>query len=207
MNFFNPTTAYKELRLLELIEKDAFITQKTMSEQIDAAPSMVNVYIERLEAQDFLKRNYQSLKSVSYHITAQGLKHKQLLLIRYMKQLMDLYQVGEASVLGFLFAVQERKVKNVLLYGAGEVAEIMIKIIRFNGELHLNIVGIVDDDPNKVNTSVHGVMVYTNEALRTIAHDVVVITTYTYEQDILAKLKQLNYPAKQIVRFFELVPS
>ena len=72
MKFFSPTTELKELLLLQHIESNPDTTQKEIARVIDGAPSMVNVYIDNLEKQNYMVRDYQSAKIVYYNITQIG---------------------------------------------------------------------------------------------------------------------------------------
>ena len=56
MKFFRPTSELKELLLLQHIEKKSDTTQKEIAKEIDGAPSMVNVYIDNLEKQNYMVR-------------------------------------------------------------------------------------------------------------------------------------------------------
>ena len=44
--FFKPTMLYKEFMILNLIEKDSSITQRTMGKMIGIAVSMINNHLD-----------------------------------------------------------------------------------------------------------------------------------------------------------------
>ena len=48
-SFYRPTQLYKELVLLELMEKEENITQRKMSEVLNCSVAMTNNYINALE--------------------------------------------------------------------------------------------------------------------------------------------------------------
>lgn len=157
MKFFNPTIVYKELILLQEIEKNPSITQKELGSIIGgAAPSMVNVYIKELEEEKYLKREYISTKTVNYKITPEGIKRKNYLLIVYMRELLGLYHLAKNNVEEFLSKVEEKGYKNLLLYGAGEVAETIIGVIRDRENSTLNILAVIDDDKEKQGKEILG---------------------------------------------------
>lgn len=203
MDFFGLTSNYKEMKLLEHITDYPNTTQSKIAEIIQAAPSMVNSYIKKLENENYLKRIYQSAKVVDYKITSKGIKRKNYLQIVYMKELMMIYKEGQKSVAHFLESIQQKGLKKVLLYGAGEVAEIILNICR-QQEYDLEVVGIIDDDEEKQNTQIRNIDIYPKEQIHRIEHDGIVITSYTFEQDIIRRLKNMNYPRENIVRYFEL---
>lgn len=202
MDFFGLTSNYKEMKLLEHIIDHPKTTQSKMAEVIQAAPSMVNSYIKKLEEENYLKRIYKSSKVVDYEITNKGIKRKNYLQIVYMKELMVIYREGQKSVAHFLESIQKKGLKKVLLYGAGEVAEILLDICR-QQEYDLEIVGIIDDDDSKHNAQIRNIKIYSNKEINEISHDGIVITSYAFEKDIIKKLKDMNYPAEKIVKYFE----
>lgn len=202
MKFFNPTTIYKELTLLQEIEKDHSITQKELANIIGAAPSMVNVYINELEEKNYLKREYISTKIVNYKITPEGVKRKNYLLIVYMRELLDLYHLAKKNVGKFLIELTNKGYKNILLYGAGEVAETIIGVIRDREFSALEVVGIVDDDKDKQGKVKMGYEIISREEIEKYEHDAIVITSYTFEDDIVDRLREVGYPIDRVERFF-----
>ena len=101
MKFFSPTSELKELLLLQHIEKKSDTTQKEIAKIIDSAPSMVNVYINSLEKQNYMVRDYKSAKIVYYNITPEGIKRKNYLAIIYFHELLELYRMAEENIENF----------------------------------------------------------------------------------------------------------
>ena len=202
MKFFNPTGILKELLLLQYIEKNEDCTQKELSKELDTTPSMINVYIGDLEEKGFLIRDYKSLKVVYYRITPEGIKRKNYLAISHMRELLDLYQVAKNSVEKFLARLESKDYKDILLYGAGEVAETIIGVIRDKELSNLNVIAIVDDDVEKQGKEMLGYKVIPKETINMYKHDAIVITSYRFEEDILAKIIEMGYEMSSIERFF-----
>jgi UDP-GlcNAc:undecaprenyl-phosphate/decaprenyl-phosphate GlcNAc-1-phosphate transferase len=50
--------------------------------------------------------------------------------------------------------------KRVLIYGAGDGGELLLRELRNNSELHLSPVGFLDDDPSKSGKVIHGLKVF-----------------------------------------------
>lgn len=203
MQFFNTTTRYKEMVLLEHIEKNTKTTQKEMANVIEGAVSMVNTYLDNLESRNYIKREYISQKIVHYHITPEGTKQKNYLQITYIKELMDQYIKGQESVHHFLEAIQEKGFKDILLYGAGEVAEIILDFINTQ-DVDINVLGVIDDNPHKQGNELKTKTVYANDKINEIKHDGIVITSYTFEEEIINKLNELHYQKNKIIRYFDI---
>ncbi|MBE6083395.1 MAG: winged helix-turn-helix transcriptional regulator, partial [Tissierellaceae bacterium] len=180
MNFFNPTALYKELLLLQEIEKNQNITQKELGDVIGAAPSMVNIYINGLEDKDYLKREYISAKTVNYIITPKGVKRKNYLAITYLDELLKLYRLAEENVENFLLRIEKKGYRNILFYGAGEVAGIILAIIKGRTDKSLKVLALVDDDKDKQGRELAGYKIISREEIKEYKHDGIVVTSYTF---------------------------
>lgn len=202
MKFFNSTSELKELLLLEHIEKKPDTTQKEIAKIINGAISMVNVYIDNLEEKNYLYRNYKSAKTVYYNITPEGIKRKNYLAITYLQELLELYKLAEENVENFLLTIENKGYKNILLYGAGEVAETIMGVINGRDSENLHVVAIVDDNREKQGIKLLGYSIISGEEISKYDHDGIIITSYSFEDDIIKRLKELNYPLDRIERFF-----
>lgn len=139
MEFFKPTNTLKELQLLKHITEKPGTTQKEIAEILNGAPSMVNLYIKELEEDGYLKRDYKTLKIVDYNITAKGIKRKNFLSINFINELLKLYRKAEEVVEGFLVRLEEKGYRDILVYGAGEVGETILGVIRGREEKPLKV--------------------------------------------------------------------
>ncbi|WP_236914422.1 winged helix-turn-helix transcriptional regulator [Clostridium sp. Cult2] len=203
-NFFIPTPQLKELVILEYIEKNSDVTQKELARVANAAPSMINVYIEEYEQKGYMKREYISAKTVKYLITPKGVQRKNYLSISYLQELMKLYQLAKENVENFIQSIMDKGYENILLYGAGEVAETIIGVIRDKELSSLNVIAIVDDDKDKQGEAMLGYKVIAREEIKKYKHDAIVITSYTFEDAIVDRLKEMEYPMDRVKRFFSV---
>jgi len=60
-----------------------------------------------------------------------------------------IYQSAKANIVSFLKQIVKRGFKKILLYGAGEVAEILLQVIKTDALLPIKVVGVIDDDIQK----------------------------------------------------------
>lgn len=201
-SFFTPTAKLKELTLLQHIEKNPDTTQKEMAQVIGAAPSMVNVYINEYEEKGYIIREYISQKVVKYRITTEGLKRKNYLVITYLHELLKLYRLARENVENFLDSLINKGYKNVLLYGAGEVAETILGIVKDRKDIGPCVVALIDDDSTRENEELLGYKIIPRDDIEKYDHDAIVITSYTFEDDIRKRLEEVNYPGDRVVRFF-----
>lgn len=201
--FLTPTTELKELIILQHIENNEDTTQKELAEIVNAAPSMINVYINDYEEKGYIIREYISSKIVKYKITSDGVRRKNFLLITYLHELMKLYKLAKENIEKFLCNLEENGYKNILLYGAGEVAETILSVIRGKEILGINIVGLIDDDLSLQNKMLMGYKIISLKEVEEYNHDAIVITSYTYEDSIRKRLEEVGYDSGKVVRFFQ----
>lgn len=203
MEYHKPTALYKEMKLLEYIAIHQEASLPDIARYIESAVSMVHKYIETLESEGKLKRDYQSLKVVRYTITAEGIKQKNFLQINYMRDLLQHYQNAQSTITFFLNSILEKGLKCVLLYGAGEASKIFMDMIHSNS-IGLNVKGMIDDDVDKQGTMIKGIPVWSPAEIETIKHDGIVITSYAHEQIIISQLESMHYNMDHVVKYFKI---
>lgn len=201
--FFKPTPVYKEYMLLDLIEKDHKITQRTLSETLGVATSMINQYIDDFESRGLLIRKYISQKYVEYHITKKGIERKKVLNIGYLRSTQHLYNTAKSNIEAFLNRVKDKGFNKIILYGAGEVAEIMISTINSDNLINIEAVAIIDDDMYKIGSDLLGVKIISLADIEHIAHDGVLISSFTNRKTIKDQLQKANYPKDKTIEYFD----
>lgn len=201
-SFFIPTNKYKELLVLEAVHKNPKTTQKQLGETIGAAASMINAYIEECEMNGYIKREYKTTKNVLYHITKKGIKRKKYLNISYLEELMDLHKLAKDGIEIFLKDVVKKGYKNIILYGAGEVAEIILSVINDKSVKDLNVLAVVDDDLEKRGKKILEHKIISRVDLKGIEYDGILIASYTYEDVIKEQLLKAGFDKRKILQFF-----
>ena len=202
LRFFNPTSELKILLLLEQIQNTNNITQDKLARYIHSAPSMINTYIKQLEKEGFLVKNKKTKRNVEYVITKKGIGRKNYLLVTYMNELIELYNLTKINIELFVKNLIKRNYKNCVFYGAGETAKVIIKVIKDMPKLDFKLMFLVDDDINKQGKRFMGYNVVSCGNIKKYNVDAIVITSCVYEKEIRDKLMKLNYPDEKIVSFF-----
>lgn len=202
ISFLTPTTRLKELLLLQHIETSSNSTQKEMAKVISAAPSMVNAYLNEYEDNKYIKRKYISAKLVKYLITPEGIKRKNYLSITYLHELLKLYNLAQENVDNFLKELEDCGYRKVLLYGGGEVAEIILEMIGKRENNLIDVVAVIDDKMEKTNKKLLGYSIIQRKDIKKHKHDLVIITSYAFEDKIMENLKEIDYPVSRVRKFF-----
>jgi FlaA1/EpsC-like NDP-sugar epimerase len=165
---------------------------------------MINAYIKQLERKGFLLKNKKTKRNVEYIITKKGIEKKNYLLVTYMNELIELYNLTKTNIELFIKNMIKRNYKNCVFYGAGETAKVIIKVIKDMPKLDFELMFLVDDDINKQGKNFGGYDVFNNEKLKECDMDAVIITSCVYEKKIKDILRKLNYPEEKIVSFFNV---
>jgi DNA-binding MarR family transcriptional regulator len=202
-SFFKPTLLYKEFMILDLIEKDANITQREISKIIGVAVSMTNAYIENFVEKGLVKKKKHSTKTVEYFVTKKGMERRKLLNIWYLKSSQRVYQSAINNILEFLNELEKKGCKKILLYPAGEVTEIILKVINETPTCNIEVVAIVDDEISKRNLWLLNKKIIVKEDISVYEHDSLLISSYKHHRVLLENLLSLDYPENKITKFFE----
>lgn len=201
--FFKSTPLYKEYLLLEAVEKNSKITQRELSRILSVAVSMINEYLDKEEKMGYINKLYRSSKDVEYIITDSGKERVKLLNIQYLKSALAIHNRARRDITIFIERIIQNGFKDIILYGAGDVSEIILQTLEFDRNLKLNIVGILDDDVKKHNTYLYDVKVTEPQSLYSIKHDGVLVSSYLHQNTIEKHLESLNYNKKKIIRLFK----
>jgi len=204
LRFFNPTSELKILLLLEQIQNSNKITQDKLAHYIHSAPSMINTYIKQLEREGFLVKNKKTKRNVEYIITKKGIDRKNYLLVTYMNELIELYNLTKINIELFVKNLIKRNYKNCVFYGAGETAKVIIKVIKDMPKLDFKLMFLVDDDINKRGEKFEGYDVVSNVNIKKHDIDAIVITSCVYEKEIRNKLRKLKYLDEKVISFFDI---
>jgi len=202
-SFFKPTQLYKEYMILDLIEKNKDITQREIASHLGIAVSMINNYLEIFDKDKLIQRKKHTTKTVEYFITNKGKERRKVLNIGYLKHSQIVYNSAREGVEKFLEQLENKGIKNLFLYGAGEVAEILLNSIYSSEKTKLKILGVIDDNQSKIGRFKYETPVVPLELVNSIEHDGILISSYTNKNSIIYNLNKFNYDSNKIFNFFD----
>jgi len=202
-NFFKPTLLYKEYMILNMIEKDPNITQRQISTAIQSAVSMVNSYLDIYEKQGLLTKEHITTKTVMYHITKKGVERRKFLNIGYLNNAQKIYDSAKENIEQFLVNMTNKGLKDILLYGAGEVAEILLHAINSSKSI-IYVVAVIDDNIDKKDSYLVGKRIISIEDINRYSHDAIFISSFTNHETIYNKLINNRFPKDKIIQFFDI---
>lgn len=200
--FFKPTLLYKEFMILDLIEKDANITQREISKIIGVAVSMTNAYIENFVEKGLIKKKKHSTKTVDYFVTKKGSERKSLLNLNYLHNTQLLYNSAKKNIKLFMETLYKQKVKKLIIYGAGKVANIILNMMYSENLFDLFDVMLIDDDVKKNGESLYNLRINSFSIINKKDYDAILIGSYTYREEMVKKLVNSNVKAVKIINIF-----
>ncbi|WP_168169780.1 winged helix-turn-helix domain-containing protein [Candidatus Izimaplasma bacterium ZiA1] len=189
--------------ILDLIEKDKNITQREISLEIGVVVSMVNNYLVEYQRKGYINRIYLSTKTVEYFVTEKGNQRKKLLNIEYLNESLKVYNSAKKNIVDFLNQIIQSGFKKVILYGAGEVAEILLQTILLDNEIDIEVLGVIDDDVKKTNKMLVTSKIIQFNDIETVQHDGILISSFADKDLIISKLSKNKYDKEKILNFFE----
>ncbi|MDD5659666.1 MAG: hypothetical protein PHR39_06625 [Actinomycetota bacterium] len=119
-----------------------------------------------------------------------------------MNELIELYNLTKENIELFIKNLENRGIKNIVFYGAGETAKVIIKVLKDMPNISIKLLFLVDDDAVKQEKLFEGYQVFNPCKIEKQDIDAVIITSCIYEKEIRNKLDKLNYPRQSIMNIF-----
>jgi DNA-binding Lrp family transcriptional regulator len=115
--------AHRDLKLLEAVEQDSRVTQRSLSTELGIALGLTNIYLRRLIRKGYIKCVNVQSNRITYLITPRGIAEKIRLTYEFMDYSLHLY--GEVRQhLRALIQECAAEGRRVAIFGRGEAAEL-----------------------------------------------------------------------------------
>lgn len=201
--FFITSKLFKELMILDTISKKTNTTQREMADCANVSASMINEYIEKYSNDGLISLDYHSTKTVEYHITPKGEERRKYLYIQYLESSLDIYNNAKEECEQFLDDLYNKGFKNILFYGAGEVAEILLYVIRTSPKTNIKVLAIIDDNKDKQKITLTNRKIISVDEINNYEYDGILISSYTNNDVIKEKLYKTNIDKDKVIEFFK----
>ena len=184
--------AHRDLKLLEAVEQDSRITQRSLAHKVGIALGLTNIYVKRLVRKGYIKCVNVQSNRISYLITPRGIAEKARLTYEFMDYSLHLYGEVRQHLREVLqeCAAADRL---VAIYGRGEAAELAYLSLK---EFGLDPVAIFD--VVKGRESFLGMPVRPISEHRDVAFDLMIIATLERSSDHVAALVRDGIPADKL---------
>ena len=157
-------------RILDEFAKEGIISQRVLADRLGIALGLVNIYIKRLYKKGHIKLKTLPRNRIKYIITPKGLAEKARLTYSYMHRSINYFRDIRQKIENTYAIMLTSGVKDVLLWGDGEIAELCY--ISSRG-LPLKIVGVVSD--KRIENGFFGYHIYSIECLKDVTYDAILV--------------------------------
>jgi predicted transcriptional regulator len=129
------------VRLLSAIEKDSALTQRRLSQELGIALGLANTYLRRCVRKGLVKMGQVPMRRYAYYLTPKGFAEKSRLTAEYLTVSLDFFRRARRECTALLSYAQTRRWRQVVLFGAGDLAE--VAVLSAN-EAGIEIVAVID---------------------------------------------------------------
>jgi DNA-binding MarR family transcriptional regulator len=185
--FLKPTEQLRNLQLLEEISQDSSISQRKLSSRLGVALGVTNACLKKMVKKGHIKVKGINHKRIAYYLTPQGFTEKTRLAYHFLHYTVSYYINLKKEITSKLNQIISKGHRRILFYGAGEVMEVALVCLH---ETNLELLGIIDDSPDKQGRKIFNYTIQSAEAIRTLRPDIILVTSIKYQDRILESLKK-----------------
>lgn len=179
------------LKILDEINRESLITQRTLSGSLNIALGLVNTYIKRLAKKGYIKITKGPMNRVRYVLTRKGFTHRVSLTYNFMHSSINYFKEARQKIDIVYGQMINASVKTVLIWGDGEIAELCYISLR---GLPIKLMGVVDD--NKNDNGFFGHQIYSFEDVENLDYDAILIASFNKTE--VQKIEDLGIDMKKV---------
>lgn len=131
------------LNLLDVIEENSAVTQRSLSAELGVALGLTNSYLKRCAKKGLIKVQQVPSNRYAYYLTPRGFAEKSRLTAEYFKQSFNFFRLARSQSSDFLRYCIDNGWTQIGLAGKSELTEITILSAT---ELNLKLAGIIDEE-------------------------------------------------------------
>jgi DNA-binding Lrp family transcriptional regulator len=181
----------RDLQLLNEVEQNAAVTQRSLASKLDVAVGLTNLYLKRLVHKGYIKITTIPRHRIKYLLTPQGMVEKSRLTYLYMQYSLTYYRQMRERLKVVLTARAKAGAKRVVICGTGELAEMAYISLR---EMDLTLVGFVDGNQGTFLSY----PLWPVETLHNWEFDVVLIADLEEVKKLQARIIKAGVPREKI---------
>ena len=181
------------LRLMGEIDRDGNHSQRELSSKLNLSLGLVNTFLKRLVSKGYFKMTTMPRNRVKYFLTPEGLARKSRLTAEYLRYSVNLYRDIKTLLLNKYQEMEQKEVKKILFFGAGEEAELAYLYLQLTD---IQLVGVVAETPSR--TRFFDFPVAGPDRLREMDWDMILLTRLDDTEKDLAYLLEQRIPTERI---------
>jgi dTDP-glucose pyrophosphorylase/DNA-binding MarR family transcriptional regulator len=182
------------MQLLNEVAQTPYATQRDLAKRIGVALGLTNLTLRRLSTKGCIRKTGTEKHRVRYLITPQGLSEKSRLANEYVTHSLQYYRGVRQFLRQHLYALAAQGHRRVVLYGLGELAE----IVYFTAcEMGLSVTAVIrdrDEAESFLGLPIHNLA----ETPRLEFDRLLVATDAQDRREVRKQLMELGVPAYKI---------
>ena len=143
------------LQLLLEIEQKEIHSQRSFAIRLGIALGLINTFVKRCVRKGWVKMSKAPARRYAYYLTPKGFAEKSRLTADYLDRSFHFFRQARSQCLEILLHCERTEQSRVLLYGAGDLAEIATLAARETG---VEIAGVVTIPPHMPGTPGVGIL-------------------------------------------------
>ena len=182
----------RDLQLLEALEQESTITQRTLASRLGIALGLTNLYVKRLVRKGYVKCVTVSPNRLVYSLTPRGVARKARLTYEFMKYSLDFYRDARQHLRRSL-AVAVARQNRIALYGTGDAAELVFLLVR---DMGLDLVAVFGPEGTGhfLGFPVQAIAEHAN-----VNYDVLVVAVLERPAGTAKLMRQSGVPAEKLL--------
>jgi Mn-dependent DtxR family transcriptional regulator len=140
---FKPSEEMRDLRILEELEKNPFISQRQLSHKFKIALGLTNACLNKMAREGWIRMEGKNHRTIGYYLTPRGMAEEARLTHKMITCTLEQYSELKKIISERLLQMKREGMRRVVFYGVGD--EMEVSYVTLQG-LNLNLVGIVEDD-------------------------------------------------------------
>jgi DNA-binding MarR family transcriptional regulator len=112
------------LGVLDLVERDPALTQRSVAKELGIALGLANAYLKRCVHKGLVKVGEAPARRYAYYLTPQGFSEKSRLTANYLAYSFSFFRQAQAQIANIFAMAAKRGQRRLVLIGEGDLAEI-----------------------------------------------------------------------------------
>jgi DNA-binding MarR family transcriptional regulator len=188
----------RDLQLLEALEQDASITQRTLATRLGIALGLTNLYLRRLVRKGYVKCVTVSPNRIMYLVTPRGVARRARLAYEFMKYSLDFYRDVRRHLRSSLSDVVAAQ-KRIALYGTGDAAELVFLLL---SDMGADLVAVFSEEERKLGFTVRELRDH-----QAVDYDVLIVAVLERPAAARKRVIASGVPAEKVLMLQPIVPK
>ena len=133
------------LAVLDAIERNSAITQRTVASELNIALGLANSYLKRCVRKGLIKVSTVPARRYAYYLTPHGFAEKSRLTARYLSDSFSFFRQARSQCSEVFATAAARGQKRLVLIGEGELAEIAGLVVCDHAAEIAAVIAVVTD--------------------------------------------------------------